>query len=75
MQLSYADILQHNTSYQAHGYLFCSMLRILKVESERFCQRDGTRIVSREKPFALKQGLEKIVVDGTMLEQSRCLEH
>ena len=58
MRLSYADIFQHNTSYQAHGYLFCSMLGVFKVESEWFCRRDGTRIVSRENSFALKQAWE-----------------
>ena len=31
-----------------HSYLFRRMKRILKVESEIFCRRDGTRIVSRE---------------------------
>ena len=64
MRLSYADIFQHNTSYQGHGYLFRSMLRVLKVESEKFCRRDGTRIVSRENSFALKQAWENIMVDG-----------
>ena len=52
MRLSYADIFQHNTSYQAHCYLFHSMIRILKMESETFCRRDETRIVSLENSFA-----------------------
>ena len=52
MRLSYADIFQHNTSFQEHGHLFRSMIRILTVESETFCWRDGTRIVSRENSFA-----------------------
>ena len=56
MRLSYADIFQHNTSFQEHGYLFRSMIAILKVESEMFCRRDGTRIVSQENSFARKQG-------------------
>ena len=60
MPLSYADIFQHNTSSQAQGYLFCSMLISLKVESKSFCQGDGKRIVSRENPFALKQGWKNI---------------
>ena len=52
MRLSYADIFQHNNSYQADPYLFCSIITILKVESEKFCQRDGTRMLSRKNSFA-----------------------
>ena len=53
---SYADFFQHNTIYQGHGYVFCSMIRILKVESKTFCGRDGTRTVSQENSFARTQG-------------------
>ena len=52
MGLSYADIFQHITICQAHGYLFHSTKRILKVESKMFCQREGTRIASRKNSFA-----------------------
>ena len=38
-----------------HRYLFRSMIRIFQVESEKFCRRDWTRIISREKSFARKQ--------------------
>ena len=38
MRLSYADIFQHNISYQGYDYLFHSMIRILKVESENFAK-------------------------------------
>ena len=64
MRLSCTDIFQHNTSYQRHDYLFGSMLRILKLEREKFYQRDGTRRVSRENSFTLKQGWKSIMVDG-----------
>ena len=40
MRLSYADIFQNNASYQAHGHLFYSVIRISKVESKKFFQRD-----------------------------------
>ena len=60
MRISYADIFQHNTSYQANGYLFCIILIVLKVESENFFRRNGTRIASRENHFALKQGWKNI---------------
>ena len=36
MKLSYTDIFQQNTSYPGYSYLFRSMMRILKVESEVF---------------------------------------
>ena len=52
MGLSCADIFQHITICQAHGYLFHSTKRILKVESKMFCQREGTRIASRKNSFA-----------------------
>ena len=38
IRLSYADIFQHNTSYQAYCYLFRSIIRILKVESKSFAK-------------------------------------
>ena len=53
MRLSYTDIVQHNTSYQGHSYLFRSMIRILKVESEllpvvRLVKHHGWQFVSFE---------------------------
>ena len=56
MRLSYPDIFQHNISHQAHGYLFRSMIKIFKLESETFRQRDGTRIVSQKNSLARKRG-------------------
>ena len=58
IRLSYADIFQHNTNYQGHGYLFHNMIRISKVKSEQFCQTDGTK--SRENFFTSKQGWQNI---------------
>ena len=71
MRLSYADIFQYNTKYQAHGYQFRSIIRILRVESEKFCRRDGTRIVSRENSFALVKhdGWQLISYDYVRSEQ------
>ena len=35
---------------------FAAMIRILKAESEKFCRRDGRRLISWENSFARKQG-------------------
>ena len=76
MRLSYADIFQHNTSYQARSYLFRNMIRILKVESETICQGDEKRLVSRKNYFTPKPSWSNVMVGGlsraTMLEASKC---
>ena len=54
MRLSYADVFHHNTSHQGHGYIFPSMVGVLKMESKTFCRGDVTRLLSREIYFAPK---------------------
>ena len=55
MWLSYADIFQHNTSYQGHPLPISQQDTIVKVESETFYRRDGTRKISRETLFGHEQ--------------------
>ena len=67
MCLSYAVVFQHNTSYPWHGYIFHSMVGILKVECEVFCQRD----VSFHAGFLL---LINRAGKTSWIQQSKCLE-
>ena len=75
MRLSYGNVFEHNTSSQGHGYIFHSMINILKVESETSSEKIEQRWFQVVFASLVNMACKTIVITTIFLFRMNMVKH